>query len=438
MKKHLFLHLSFMGLMGLSTIAYGGSTPNYTKYVTGDGKIPHGDCLEMMCQYGCVEDDTNGKYVGYCCPSLGAFGQSCSSNSVSLDICCQLGLSCIGNKCVCPSGTEWNGTKCVKCTFNNKEYAKDENVGEYGYCATPASNKIFVRNPNPCAGRVDGKTVCDTNTWTCVCPSGQVLSNGHCCPSGTPVWDARQQKCVECLTDVNACKKCVGGNWQYPASGTWVNGNACQVCDGNGNVTNVIRDTWVDANGCQQCDGNGGIINATAGSNTKEGGCCVNGVFGYNAAYCPESQTVELPSSPSCTVDWVTGHAWQYKECRMSITLPGDGTWKFSGGAKVYVGDSSKCYVGIQDGAIIQVSGGKITDYDGTDQNVEEFKAKWQLNGNEMPQKLGFHCNPPTISTKGKTITFKIKVTPHGPDNPHIHVPYAQGISGKIKSITRQ
>ena len=41
-----------MALVSLSAIAAQTTTTEWTKYKNGDGKIPKGDCLEMMCEYG--------------------------------------------------------------------------------------------------------------------------------------------------------------------------------------------------------------------------------------------------------------------------------------------------------------------------------------------------------------------------------------------------
>ena len=77
--------LSSISLIGLSSIAYASWTKYGPTYTPG-GPIPKSDCLEMMCQYGCVEDDDSG--TGYCC-SAGQLGDKCWGGQ-----CCQEGLVC--------------------------------------------------------------------------------------------------------------------------------------------------------------------------------------------------------------------------------------------------------------------------------------------------------------------------------------------------------
>ena len=185
MKSTLFISLSTIALVGVSVVTHAAMI----KYMDGDiNHVPQGDCLEMMCDYGCVEDQ--GTFIGHCCPSAGSNNQACNPGGVNIGECCQQdkGLVCsAGGSCACTEGTEWNGTQCVKCSFGGVEYAKNAPVGECGYCEVPKTNSISVQNPNPCAGRSDGKTYCDINTWTCVCPPGVVLGCDGVCGSGKVV-----------------------------------------------------------------------------------------------------------------------------------------------------------------------------------------------------------------------------------------------------------
>ena len=159
---------------------------------------------------------------------------------------------------------------------------------------------------------------------------------------------------------------------------------------------------------------------------------CCDGIVSDNGTVCVQQ------SAGSCVVDWVPGHAWQYKECTTSLTLPKDGTWKISGNLKVYVGDSSKCSISIGNNTTITVANGSISNYTGIDKKSQPFTATWSYQGTERQPRLGFTCNTPVITTKGRVITFKVKVTPAGPQNPHIHVPYAGGVTGSITNVTRQ
>ena len=68
MKNKLLISFSAIALIGLSTVAYGGwswfskdADPSKSR---PSGAVPKGDCLEMMCEHGCVEKD--GTYEGFC------------------------------------------------------------------------------------------------------------------------------------------------------------------------------------------------------------------------------------------------------------------------------------------------------------------------------------------------------------------------------------
>ena len=52
----------------------------------GDRKVPKGDCWEMMCQYGCVENEEG---PGKCCPNVGNTGDSCTvAEGMDVAVCC--------------------------------------------------------------------------------------------------------------------------------------------------------------------------------------------------------------------------------------------------------------------------------------------------------------------------------------------------------------
>lgn len=163
MRYKSFLLLGILGLFAYSSTSYGAlKKSNY-----------RGSCLEKICEYGCVEDETSGE--GHCC-SKGAFGDSCDAETGGC--ACQSTLSCGSNKkCSCPSTTPiWDSTqkKCVECL------------------------KV-----TDCAGGL----TCNPNK-TCGCPKE------------TPIWDNSQKKCVECLTN-NECGTgltCRGGACVSPSS----------------------------------------------------------------------------------------------------------------------------------------------------------------------------------------------------------------------------
>ena len=76
--------ISFFCLIGISTIVYAEWVKFTGKYEPGKA-IPNGDCLEMMCEHGCVENDS---YEGWCC-SAGNMGDKCYGG-----LCCKEGLFC--------------------------------------------------------------------------------------------------------------------------------------------------------------------------------------------------------------------------------------------------------------------------------------------------------------------------------------------------------
>ncbi len=243
MKKHLFLHLSFMGLMGLSTIVYGGSTPSYTKYVTGDGKIPNGDCLEMMCQYGCVEND---KGVGKCCSSAGKAWASCE-----VGLCCKSGI-CDNGKCGCETSadcldlhTYCSNGKCVPCNQAGTGVRPNKNAE---HCGCPDG---FAQK---CGSVYTTMNCVNGASWTCVpgcfdhtdCPTDEYCScngancpasGGTCynCPEGThraqdsvsecvpcsvcEQWDEKERKCVPSCGENAMCMQTPGYTFGFTGCG---------------------------------------------------------------------------------------------------------------------------------------------------------------------------------------------------------------------------
>ena len=127
-----------------SSLVYAGWTTKGTDY--------KGDCLEMICEHGCVEDSEG---EGNCCPNGTAFTNTGDSHPTY-------------TPCKCPENQSWDTTlsQCVECLT-------DANCDEGVSC----------------------------NILTKVC-----------CPAETPKWDSVQQKCVECLSDYgsgeqNACSE---------------------------------------------------------------------------------------------------------------------------------------------------------------------------------------------------------------------------------------
>ena len=194
-----------MILLGISTTVYAG----WTKYVFGDGQVPKGDCLEMMCEYGCIERESGHNFEGKCCPA-GNLGENCYGG-----ICpCSGEMRCIQDMCSCPVGFE------TYTTYQNEPGCCDKNdsllfdvPGGQACCPkiTPkwdgsAKKCVECLNNSDCADK--GYNLSCLDDKTCGCAAGYVSniqSNGKiaCCPSNKPKWDESAQKCVECLTDTD-------------------------------------------------------------------------------------------------------------------------------------------------------------------------------------------------------------------------------------------
>ena len=112
MHSKLLTSFSVITLLGVSVASYA----SWIKYVEGDGKVPNGDCLEMICANGCVENDD---FYGYCCPGNGL----CNVNGINVDECCQIDEFCDGGtcqsirQCTVEIGGQCNNTD--KCCKNN-------------------------------------------------------------------------------------------------------------------------------------------------------------------------------------------------------------------------------------------------------------------------------------------------------------------------------
>ena len=99
--KKLFLGLSVLGLMGLSSVATAESVWRLTD--SGANK-PIGGCLERMCPNGCVEKGTTDGAEGHCC-GAGYVDDKCYGG-----LCCQNNAVCSSltdkGTCVCPEGVD--------------------------------------------------------------------------------------------------------------------------------------------------------------------------------------------------------------------------------------------------------------------------------------------------------------------------------------------
>lgn len=136
--------------LGLSTASYGA----WTKYFEGDGHAPNGDCLEMICPFGCVEDDEN-NFFGHCCPTAGRNGDACT-----IDLCCQSGMVC---------GTD-KKCKYTTCQIGTITYKEGDEIDVCHYCHNGVSTQ-----------RTDGSNK---------------QSDGKCCINGELKYDASLCPCI--------------------------------------------------------------------------------------------------------------------------------------------------------------------------------------------------------------------------------------------------
>ncbi len=146
--KRLFSLLSILGLLGISTLSYGEWRQN-SGWLWADpderscegSNCYKGDCREMMCQYGCIEDP-EGK--GHCASS-GQSGEVCYGG-----LGCQEGL-------VCSSLTDM-GICTGACPEHSSTTESSWQIGETGCYCEPG----YVLNETD-DGCVEGKT-CSSNT----------------------------------------------------------------------------------------------------------------------------------------------------------------------------------------------------------------------------------------------------------------------------------
>ena len=202
MKTKLFISLSVVALFGLSATAYG------TLYINGkdkDGNFPKGDCWEMKCPNGCVEEE--GTFTGHCCPG----GDSCRINGKDIAECCGEGKTCNEEgKCVnnCPEPTKTScsigadildskgcvTTKKINCedtegtpicskTGKCIECEKNTDCSGLRYCnnSTNICNACPVRLPK--AGEKCTDTCGCSNGLTCVAQGNAVCGFTGVCKS---------------------------------------------------------------------------------------------------------------------------------------------------------------------------------------------------------------------------------------------------------------
>lgn len=156
-----------IGVLGISTLAYAEWKRYIDEYMLE--QAPRGDCLEMICQYGCVENDEG---EGHCC-SEGTFGSLCDTEEGGC--ACQSGLSCKSDKkCGCPEG------------FTRR-------------CPKPEGSVCFPSDWI-CSDGCYNNTDC-LNDYYCSCSGTSCpASGGRCqpCPEGTHRSATSATECVAC------------------------------------------------------------------------------------------------------------------------------------------------------------------------------------------------------------------------------------------------
>ena len=196
--------------MGVSVISYAEWTKFGAGYVAG-APIPQGDCLEMLCDYSCVEDESGN---GYCC-SAGNKDEKCYGG-----LCCKEGLMCSSttgegtclchtndtvpeNVCYdtvnhpaennCPAYTAYPTKPCT-CS---EGYQTDCSGGEYSDTETLLDGtKCYKCITCPDSLPAEGEEC----TLSCGCASIEGLecnsSTGRCeCTSSYDYWNSRNGKC---------------------------------------------------------------------------------------------------------------------------------------------------------------------------------------------------------------------------------------------------
>ncbi len=311
MKKHLFIHLSFMGLMGLSTIAYGGSV--WTKYgpefKSGD-PIPNGDCLEMMCQYGCVEDE-NG-LNGTCCPNDGTNGSACT-----IGACCQSG-SCINGKCGCEKDTDCEGEAycdetsktCIKseCAHLFQRHEKHaQGMGDdYGCCLEGDTLTTAANTPTKTRGYILGG---GTTQYGC-CPTERAM-DGKCCAQNNVPYKKDEKTAVQCCNLLNGAnllvekgdgyQACCGKNTPY----FFAQANRCVQCTEDEHCKTRSEDYICRFNN-YTCGCPSDKIVYTKRDGTK--GCCFSD---GNGGCCPDNRVYSQRGKTACCP---AGSSWDASE----------------------------------------------------------------------------------------------------------------------------
>jgi len=189
MNKALFL--SAFCLVCISPLAYGSW---HMTNINVSNMQPKGDCLEMLCSNGCLEDD---KGNANCC-SAGNLGDKCWGG-----LCCQKGL-------VCSSATD-EGT-CVECVKNSdcEGGLICSSSNTCGNCPTGKTPYINSDGKKDCCNNATHKvfSIAGGTTQTCctnACAAGGVVPKGTIFDEKTMT---RGQNCsCDCLVSLNWTKQ---------------------------------------------------------------------------------------------------------------------------------------------------------------------------------------------------------------------------------------
>ena len=193
--------LSVITLFGVSTMAYGAWIKYGTKYTPG-APVPKGDCLEMLCPNGCVENSDTG-YIAYCCPGGGSCRVGSGANIRDLNECC-------GEDEFCDAGT----CKKKQCIVGTTTYNNGATVADCGLC----QGGTVVRNSTVAP---DCKS-CNETTWQWDNLTDYVNkdSTSKCCIDGVRAYDNTN------CPDPNRCK--VGDTYYDNISSSyWSSSRVC-------------------------------------------------------------------------------------------------------------------------------------------------------------------------------------------------------------------
>uniref|UniRef100_A0A9J2PLV9 EGF-like domain-containing protein n=1 Tax=Ascaris lumbricoides TaxID=6252 RepID=A0A9J2PLV9_ASCLU len=164
-----------------------------------------------LCEMNQVEIDNR-------CYNTSQIGQTCQ-----LAQQCLGGSTCLNNICICPSGTQQQGDRCI----GNDNTCSSNQVTINGQCYAKAEIDEFCLYNEQC----EGNSLCTQNR--CICPSGMVSANGRCVPS-TQCQPYQVFENGQCLDTVSIGMKCTA-NVQCIASAscTLVSQQGSSTCQCN-------------------------------------------------------------------------------------------------------------------------------------------------------------------------------------------------------------